>query len=154
MGKVNNSIILLIIILLSISGIIYLNRTGMAGTDIRDISLSQQLITISPQEAFSLIKEHDGDPDFIIIDLRTPKEYSEGYIPNAVNIDFYSRKFRLDLDSLDKSKTYLIYCHSGGRSGRTLGLMKRLGFQKVYNLDGGIARWEKEGLPLYLPTQN
>ncbi len=154
MAKVNNSIIILIIILLSISGIIYLNRTGVAGTDVKNISISQHLVTISPRDAFSLIKEHDGDPDFTIIDLRTPKEYNEGHIPNAVNIDFYSRQFRLELDSLDKGKTYLIYCHSGGRSGRTLGLMKRLGFQEVYNLDGGIVRWAKEGLPLYLPTQN
>lgn len=103
--------------------------------------------SITPQKALTLIQDNRGNPDFAIIDVRTPQEFSDGYIENAANIDFYAPTFRDELDRLDKNKTYLIYCRSGGRSGRTLGIMAELGFQEVYDVDGGILAWNGEGLP-------
>ncbi|MBI4283359.1 MAG: rhodanese-like domain-containing protein [Chloroflexi bacterium] len=102
---------------------------------------------VSPQEASTLLQNNQNNPDFTIIDVRTPSEFAGGHIADAVNIDYYSATFRSDIDKLDKSKTYLIYCHSGGRSGNTLKIMEELNFNKVYNLLGGIIAWEAARLP-------
>jgi len=103
---------------------------------------------VGVQEAFELKQSNQGNADFIIIDIRTPEEFNEGYIENALNIDFYSETFKQDLDKLDKNKTYFIYCRSGNRSGRAMPVMKELGFKEVYNLSVGIKEWIAEGLPV------
>ena len=111
-------------------------------------SPKQILEDIGVQEAFKLIQSNQGNPDFIIVDIRTPEEFNEGHIENAVNIDFYSETFVEDLDKLDKKKTYFIYCRSGNRSGKAMPVMKDLGFKEVYNLSVGIKEWIVEGLPV------
>ncbi len=102
---------------------------------------------IVPQEAFALIQNNQDNPDFVIIDVRTPEEFADGHIENASNIDFYSDTFRDELDNLDKNKTYFIYCRSGGRSGNALNIMAELDFTEVYNMSGGIIAWDAEELP-------
>jgi len=109
---------------------------------------NQILEDIGVQEAYELIQHNQGNQDFVIIDIRTPEEFNEGHIENAVNIDFYSETFKKDLDKLDKNKTYFIYCRSGNRSGRAMPIMKELGFKEVYNLSAGIKEWIAEGLPV------
>ncbi len=93
---------------------------------------------ITPQEASTLIQNNQNNPDFVIIDVRTPEEFGEEYIEQATNIDFYSETFRDTLNALDKNKTYLIYCQSGGRSGSALDIMAELNFKEVYNILCGI----------------
>ena len=91
------------------------------------------------------VKLHDESEESVIIDVRTDDEFSTGYIEGAVNIDFYmGNKFISEIDKLDKSKSYFIYCKSGARSGQTCELMKQKGFKKVYNLEGGILGWTGE----------
>ncbi len=109
---------------------------------------TQVLKNISVEEAYRLIEENKDNPDFTIIDLRTESEYNQGYILNAINIDYYSHDFSQTLKSLDKSKTYLIYCRSGNRSGNTLDKMKKLDFEIVYNLAKGIIKWIEKGYPI------
>jgi len=108
----------------------------------------QVLEDIGVQEAFELIKRNQGNPDFTIVDIRTPEEFNGGHIENAVNIDFYSDTFKEDLDKLDKNKAHFIYCRSGNRSGRAMPIMKELGFKEVYNLSVGIKEWIAEGFPV------
>ncbi len=108
---------------------------------------TQVLENVTPQEAFTLIQDNRDNPDFVILDVRTPEEVAAGYIENAINIDFYSETFRDELDRLDKDKAYLIYCRSGGRSGNTLNIMEGLDFREVYDVSGGMIEWEAEGLP-------
>jgi len=103
---------------------------------------------ITVLEAYDMIIENLDNPDFVILDVRTPKEYDAGYIENCVLIDFKSYTFKEEIDALDKSYTYLVYCRSGGRSASTLNIMKELGFENVYNMLGGIKAWKKESLPL------
>lgn len=104
---------------------------------------------ITPQEAYELIQEHQNDDDFVILDVRRLEELAEtGYIGNAINVNYSADTFQADLETLGKNKTYLIYCRSGGRSGRTLMLMEELQFQHVYNMTGGILQWTQEELPL------
>ena len=108
---------------------------------------TQIIENISPQEAVALIQNNQNNPDFVILDVRTPEEFAGGYIENAINIDFYLETFRDELNKLDKNKTYLIYCRSGNRSGNALNIMEELNFKEVYNMAGGINGWKAEGLP-------
>jgi rhodanese-related sulfurtransferase len=110
-------------------------------------SQTQIFEAVTPKQASSLIKENKTNPNFVILDVRTPKEFQEGHIEDAVNLDYYAETFLDDLDRLDKTKVYLIYCRTGSRSGKTFGFMKKLKFQKVYHMVGGITRWKAEGLP-------
>jgi rhodanese-related sulfurtransferase len=109
---------------------------------------TQIIKDISPKEAFNLIQENQGNPDFIIIDVRTPGEFSEGHIEKAINIDFRSETFRNDIDKLNKNKIYLIYCRSGNRSRGALSAMVELDFREVYHLSVGIVGWIEGGYPV------
>ncbi|KAF2956924.1 rhodanese-like domain-containing protein [Marinitoga sp. 38H-ov] len=104
----------------------------------------QEFQNISPKEAYDLILKED----VIILDVRTPGEFNSGHIVNAINIDYYNSSFKSELSKLDKNKTYIIYCRSGNRSGKTLDIMKELGFKNVYNISGGILSWNSYNLPL------
>ena len=113
-----------------------------------DTALKTQIIEdVTPEEAYALIQDNKDNQDFVIIDVRTSEEYADGYIEKAINLDYYSETFRGELNKLDKNKTYLIYCKSGGRSGKALGIMEELGFGEVYNMLGGFVQWEAGGLP-------
>ncbi len=107
----------------------------------------QIIENITPEEAYILIQENKDNPNFVILDVRTPEEFLGEYIENAVNLDYYSDTFRNDLDKLDKNKTYLIYCRSGRRSENALNIMKELDFREGYNMLGGIVKWKSEELP-------
>jgi len=84
----------------------------------------------------------------VVLDIRTPGEFNKGKIAGAENIDFQAPDFEQRIDGLDKSKSYLVHCASGGRSTHSLLLFKKHEFRSVYHLDGGIKAWEKAGLPL------
>lgn len=85
------------------------------------------------------------DKDAVILDVRTPREYNEGHIPNAVNIDIYMGRGFLDaIKALEPSKSYYVYCKSGGRSAQACTLMQQLGYNNAYNLLGGYSRWKGE----------
>jgi rhodanese-related sulfurtransferase len=78
-----------------------------------------------------------------LIDVRTPKEYNDGHIGAAKNIDFYGSTFKTQMEKLDRNKPVLLYCHSGGRSGQALTMLKSMGFKEVYDLKGGWSSWPK-----------
>lgn len=84
-----------------------------------------------------------SDTNAVVLDVRTEGEVDEGQIPNAINLDFNKGQgFIYNLEALDKSKTYYVYCRSGARSGQACKIMKELGFEKAYNLVGGILAWQ------------
>lgn len=77
----------------------------------------------------------------IIIDVRTPEEYAQGHLANALLMNIYDTDFEERIKQLDPKKTYYVYCRSGGRSMQAAKLMEKLGFERVYNLAGGIVAW-------------
>ncbi|MCB0376106.1 MAG: rhodanese-like domain-containing protein [Sinomicrobium sp.] len=82
------------------------------------------------------------DNDAVIIDVRTLREFEEGHIPGALNIDIYMGQGFLDaIRRLEPSKRYYVYCRSGARSAQACLLMKQLGFNSAYNLLGGFLKW-------------
>lgn len=77
------------------------------------------------------------DKNIKVIDVRTPGEVSQGKIKNATNINLNSPDFKQKVSALDKTKTYVVYCRSGVRSARACRMMGQLGFENLYNLQGG-----------------
>jgi len=104
---------------------------------------------LDPRESSLLIREGVGDPDFVILDVRTPQEYEMGRIEGSVNLDYHSSTFEAELEKLDRSKTYLVYCLVGIRSRNAAKVMERLGFEDVRNMLGGIRQWDLEGFPIF-----
>jgi rhodanese-related sulfurtransferase len=107
-------------------------------------------IDISNSESFRMINENKSNSKFVILDVRTSDEFSDGHIENSINIDFYSETFSEDLDKLDKNKTYMVYCRTANRSGQALDMMKDLNFSEAYNMLGGIVEWEDNGYPIVI----
>ncbi|MBL7126412.1 MAG: rhodanese-like domain-containing protein [Dehalococcoidales bacterium] len=113
-------------------------ETGIPGQVIEDVSL---------EEAFTLMEDNRGRHDFIIIDLRSADEYASGHVEEAINLDYSSPDFARELDELDRDKVYLLCGHTDDVSGRVLDMMAGLGFVEVYNMIGGMERWERIRLP-------
>lgn len=99
-------------------------------------------------DALELIENNRDNSEFIIIDVRTPEEYSIYHIENSLNIDLNSDDFLNEIGKLERANTYLVYCHSGRRSSKAVQLMEKLDFINIKNLSGGISRWNKKGLPV------
>ena len=79
----------------------------------------------------------------IILDVRTEEEFESGYIAGAKNLDIRGgADFISSIEELDKTKAYFVYCRSGARSGQACQLMEQMGFEQVYNLEGGVLAWE------------
>jgi rhodanese-related sulfurtransferase len=103
---------------------------------------------VAPRQAHRMIRENRDNPDFVILDVRTPEEFEDGRLEGAVNIDYYAEDFRDRIDRLQREDTYLIYCRSGARSSSAYRMMEEMGFERMYNLRGGILEWKSRGLPL------
>jgi rhodanese-related sulfurtransferase len=84
----------------------------------------------------------------IVLDVRTPDEYAGGHIEGALNIDFNADDFEANIAKLDRDKTYLVHCRSGGRSTSSLPAFEKLGFKSVIHLDGGMNGWTEAGKPV------
>lgn len=84
----------------------------------------------------------------ITLDVRTPSEFNESHIEGALLVDFQSGNFENEIASLDKSKTYAVYCRSGSRSGQAVKVMSEAGFTNIYNLNGGVIDWANAGMTL------
>jgi rhodanese-related sulfurtransferase len=89
-----------------------------------------------------------ADFSVIVIDVRTPAEFAEGHLARARLVDFEATTFRDQIATFDRSARYLVYCHSGNRSGQATAIMTELGFSNVSDLDGGISAWTAAGQPI------
>lgn len=99
-------------------------------------------------EAYDLIVENESNPEFIILDVRTPEEFAENRIETAINIDYRSNNFKYEISKLERNRKYLVYCRSGVRSADAVKIMMELGFNDVKNVKGGITKWINKGLPI------
>jgi len=81
-----------------------------------------------------------------IVDVRTPEEFNEEHILKALNINWNGNNFEAEAQKLDKSKPVFIYCRSGNRSKKASARLTELGFEKIYELEGGFMQWSSEGL--------
>lgn len=108
------------------------NKSTLADTIYANITVTQAKDTIAA---------HTNDPWFVILDVRRPDEYVIKHLPEGVMLNFSSSDFATQLATLNRNKTYLIHCASGGRSGQALTMMQNLHFKRVYNMSGGLNAW-------------
>ena len=83
-----------------------------------------------------------------IIDVRTPEEYSEGYIAKAINVNWNDNSFDTEVLKFNKSKPIYVYCLAGGRSSNAASKLIELGFTTVYDLKGGMNAWRNANFPV------
>ena len=103
------------------------------------------LTLVDVEEASSLMLNEE----LVLIDVRTPAEVSSGYIEGALHWDFYEWKnFVANAKTLDKSKPVMVYCKAGGRSGKVANYLKEQGFERVYDIRGGMNAWLAQSKPV------
>jgi rhodanese-related sulfurtransferase len=86
--------------------------------------------------------------DALILDVREDKEFASGHIPKAKHIPLGKLASRMQELEKHKGKPILVTCRSGQRSARACGMLKKAGFETVYNQEGGIIAWERANLPV------
>lgn len=87
-------------------------------------------------------------PEAALIDVRTAQEFSKGHLDGAINWDWTNGEFKSHVAELDTAQPVFIYCLSGGRSADAMHMLRSNGFKKVYELKGGIMKWNAANLPL------
>ncbi|MBU2641529.1 MAG: rhodanese-like domain-containing protein [Gammaproteobacteria bacterium] len=85
--------------------------------------------------------------DALVLDVREDKEFAAGHIPKAKHIPLGQLSKRINELDKFKNKPVLVTCRSGQRSARACGMLKKAGFETVYNQAGGIIAWERASLP-------
>ena len=96
-------------------------------------------------EADLFEKTLDQTPNPQLVDVRTPAEYAEGYLPGAILINFREATFESLIQQLDRSRPVFVYCRSGKRSLDAASVLEKNKFKAVYNLEGGIIAWKDKG---------
>ncbi len=106
--------------------------------------VGQQLAykTISASDARAMIQ---SSPNLLVVDVRTPEEYTQGHLKGAVNIPLSDLPLRIS--GLDPNRPILVYCRTGHRSAQASAILVKAGFTQVYNMDGGITAWINSGYP-------
>ena len=100
-----------------------------------------QFTNMKAAEAAKILQEN---PKAVVLDIRTPAEFNEGHIPDAVNINYKADSFESELDKLDRDATYVMHCRSGRRSANSFKIFKKLGFKNIVHMDDGILGWKEE----------
>ena len=98
----------------------------------------------SPADATMLINREDA----VFVDVRTEKEFQQGHVVNAINIPQSSLPSRIKELEKYKDKPIIVGCKSGNRSGAACSLLKKQGFEHIYNLSGGLLAWQAANLPI------
>jgi len=98
----------------------------------------------SPAEATHLINREDA----IVVDVREDNEFRSGHIVNAMHVPLGYFRDRIQKLEKYKDKPIIVGCRSGHRSGQACAMLKKAGFEKVYNLRGGVMAWQSDNLPL------
>ncbi|NQV89985.1 rhodanese-like domain-containing protein [Candidatus Uhrbacteria bacterium] len=102
--------------------------------------------TITVQELQTILSDSEHMKTAILIDVRTPEEFSQSHIPGAQNKPL--DKISLYLDALRTYKQIYVQCRTGGRSSAACGLLDQSGFVDAYNVEGGMSAWESAGFPI------
>ena len=108
-------------------------------------SSSNSIVEVVTAEEMKELTQLEGVQ---LVDVRTPKEYEDGHISNAQNIDYMSPDFEKQIENLDKTKPIVVYCKKGGRSEKCAEKLEDAGFVKIYDFKGGVAKWKYNGFEL------
>lgn len=89
-----------------------------------------------------------------LIDVRTPEEYNEGHLKGSTNFNLNGSDFESNINTLDKNKPVMVYCLGGGRSAEAAEILASKGFTEIYNMQGGIMKWNAANKPVEMGTAN
>ena len=106
----------------------------------------QESSKIEKLDAKSFSEKIKNNSDVQLLDVRTPDEYASQHIGNATNINYNGANFEQKVAVFEKSKPVYVYCLSGGRSKQAANKLAEMGYTKVYELEGGIMKWNAAGL--------
>ena len=120
------------LIILTLPLTLILSACGSSGGNVTNLNVSD-------------FAKKASDSSIVVLDVRTPGEFQSGHLQNAVNIDYEGLNFEGEVNKLDKTKTYAVYCRSGRRSGLATDVMSKDGFKSIFNLEGGIEAWQTAG---------
>lgn len=142
-----------LVLAVALSAAAPLAACGGDTADGSDAGRTTSAVSAADAPAFGLVSPGDAavlaeDPEITVVDVRTPEEFADGHVDGAVLIDFYDDDFAEQLAELDPDGTYLLYCRSGNRSGQATAIMTELGYDRVYDLDGGVIAWDGQGQAL------
>lgn len=104
---------------------------------------SKNIKDLDPKTFSEKIK---ATPNAQIIDVRTPQEFAGGHLDNAINIDYLDDSFDANVKKLDPTKPVFVYCKTNNRSPKASEKLAELGFTTIYNMQGGLLKWDAEGL--------
>jgi rhodanese-related sulfurtransferase len=102
------------------------------------------LKSVGPTEAIQISNREQG----VFLDIRGENDFSAGHIPEAINIPLKQLPQRVAELKKHKNRPVIAYCRSGTTAGAAGSVLKKNGFENVYNLGGGITAWQKANLPL------
>jgi phage shock protein E len=124
--------------------LVFASTLCLVSANAADTSAAPPVKHVDARSAQKLLSQ----TNLVILDIRTPEEFKSFHLAGATNIDFHGSNFEQRISSLDKSKSYLVHCASGGRSAQSLKFFQKHDFQSIYHLDGGINGWKNAGLPV------
>jgi rhodanese-related sulfurtransferase len=102
---------------------------------VKDVGTAEVTLLINRQNA-------------VLLDVREPKEFEGGRLPNAIHIPLSQLQSRAQELAKFSSRPVVAYCATGRRSRMATNALTRVGFKEIYNLHGGLQAWKKDGLPL------
>ncbi|HIH02434.1 MAG TPA: rhodanese-like domain-containing protein [Methanoregulaceae archaeon] len=122
---------------------------GCTGTQTSPTNATSTYTDLPVEEFKQMVDQFQGrSGEVTILDVRTDPEFQREHLRDAVNLDVSLGVFGDRVARFDRQKTYLVYCQIGTRSARAAQIMSDLGFAKVYNMRGGIAKWKDTGYPV------
>jgi thioredoxin len=99
-------------------------------------------------DAKTFSEKMKATPNAVLLDVRTPEEFSKENIEGALLADWNSDDFQRRIEAIDKNAPVFVYCLSGGRSSSAAAAMRKQGYKEVYELQGGMLKWKSAGLPV------
>jgi phage shock protein E len=111
-------------------------------TACKDKSVAQEIKVLTPLEFQDAMANKSGVQ---LIDVRTPQEFEEGHLENALNINIAETNFITEVEKLNLDEPIYLYCRSGKRSAKAALVLKDVGFNEIYDMEGGFLKWESEG---------
>ena len=132
------------ILLMLVAGLPLLMVEGRGAAAQKPSAVVAQVSHVDPVGATKLL----STKKVVILDIRTPEEFTAGHLAGAKNVDFKAADFEKRLSELDRAAVYLVHCQTGRRSTNSLETFKKLGFKSVVHLDGGYRDWAAQGNPV------
>lgn len=101
--------------------------------------------TMAQSELLTRLRSADAP---FVLDVRAPHEFARGHVPSAVNIPYMQVGARVDELGQANGRDIVLYCEAGPRAERAEATLKQAGFDRVYHLEGDMAAWRRNRLPL------